>query len=202
MWKLQLINNNFEISLVVFMPKITTNHTITNTYLAARLEGIKQKKSSWGSILNNTFLLFYSPKPRNVSGLHSLGQISAMNEKNDIILHLISRLDFIYLYTNFNCQGRYIDGKLPKCLNVRRGSRVKCRILSFKFPNPTWKWITTKQKRQSNFFPPIFRRVKPSIYREFHEETEEKSFTMLFLNNDFLNSEYIRRHSVQNGKVT
>ena len=24
---------------------------------------IKQKKSSWGSIINNTFLLFYSPKP-------------------------------------------------------------------------------------------------------------------------------------------
>ena len=60
-----------------------------------------------------------------------LVKISAMNEKNDIILHLISRLEFIYLYTNFNCQGRYTDGELPKCLNVRRGPRVKYRIISF-----------------------------------------------------------------------
>ena len=36
-----------------------------NSYLAARLGGIKQKKSSWGSITNNTFLLFYSPNPRS-----------------------------------------------------------------------------------------------------------------------------------------
>ena len=36
-----------------------------NSYLAARLGGIKQKKSSWGSITNNTFLLFYFPNPRS-----------------------------------------------------------------------------------------------------------------------------------------
>ena len=33
--------------------------------MAARLGGIKQKKSSWGSVMNKTFLLFYSPKPRS-----------------------------------------------------------------------------------------------------------------------------------------
>ena len=27
--------------------------------------GIKQKKSSWGSAMNNTFFMFYSPKPRS-----------------------------------------------------------------------------------------------------------------------------------------
>ena len=36
-----------------------------NSYLAGRLGGIKQKKSSWGSMTNNTFLLFYSPNPRS-----------------------------------------------------------------------------------------------------------------------------------------
>jgi len=36
-----------------------------NSYLAARLGGIKQKESSWGLIMNNTFLLFYSLKPRS-----------------------------------------------------------------------------------------------------------------------------------------
>ena len=36
-----------------------------NSYLAGRLWGIKQKKSSWGSMTNNTFLLFYSPNPRS-----------------------------------------------------------------------------------------------------------------------------------------
>ena len=36
-----------------------------NSYLAARLGGIKQKMSSSGSAMNNTFLLFYSPKPRS-----------------------------------------------------------------------------------------------------------------------------------------
>ena len=34
--------------------------------MAARLGGIKQKKSSWGSVMNKTFLLFYSPKPRMI----------------------------------------------------------------------------------------------------------------------------------------
>ena len=34
-----------------------------NLYSAARLGEIKQKKSPWGSAMNNTFLLFYSPKP-------------------------------------------------------------------------------------------------------------------------------------------
>lgn len=48
-----------------------------------------------------------------------LVKISAMNEKNDIILLLIGRLDFIY-YTNFNYQGRYTDGELLKCLGVGR----------------------------------------------------------------------------------
>ena len=33
--------------------------------MAARLGGIKQKKSSWGSVMNKTFLLFYSSKPRS-----------------------------------------------------------------------------------------------------------------------------------------
>ena len=33
--------------------------------MAARLGGIKQMKSSWSSAMNNTFLLFYSPKPRS-----------------------------------------------------------------------------------------------------------------------------------------
>lgn len=42
-----------------------------------------------------------------------LVKISAMNEKNDIILLLIGRLDFID-YTNFNYQERYTDGELPK----------------------------------------------------------------------------------------
>ena len=35
------------------------------SYLAARLGGIKQKKLSWGLAMNNTFLSFYSPKPRS-----------------------------------------------------------------------------------------------------------------------------------------
>ena len=34
-----------------------------NSYLAARLGGMQQKILSWGSAMNNTFLLFYSPKP-------------------------------------------------------------------------------------------------------------------------------------------
>ena len=33
--------------------------------MAAGLGEIKQKKSSWGSTMNNTFVLFYFPKPRN-----------------------------------------------------------------------------------------------------------------------------------------
>ena len=33
--------------------------------LVLRLKGIKQKKSSSGSAMNDTFLLFYSPKPRS-----------------------------------------------------------------------------------------------------------------------------------------
>ena len=36
-----------------------------NSYLAPRLRRMKQKKSSWGSAMNNTFLLFYSPKFRS-----------------------------------------------------------------------------------------------------------------------------------------
>ena len=48
-----------------------------------------------------------------------LVKISAMNEKNDIILLLIGRLDFID-YTNFNYQERYTDGELPKCLGEGR----------------------------------------------------------------------------------
>ena len=48
-----------------------------------------------------------------------LVKISAMNEKNDIILLLIGRLDFID-YTNFNYQAQYTDGELPKCLGEGR----------------------------------------------------------------------------------
>ena len=33
--------------------------------MAPRLGGVKQKKSSWGSVTNNTFLLFHSRKPRS-----------------------------------------------------------------------------------------------------------------------------------------
>ena len=36
-----------------------------NSYLAARLWGIKQKKSSWSSSMSNTFLLSYFPKPQS-----------------------------------------------------------------------------------------------------------------------------------------
>ena len=36
-----------------------------NSYLAPRLRRMKQKKSSWGSAMNNTFLLFYSPEFRS-----------------------------------------------------------------------------------------------------------------------------------------
>ena len=34
-----------------------------NSDLPLKLRGIKQKKSSWASEINNTSLLFYSPKP-------------------------------------------------------------------------------------------------------------------------------------------
>ena len=39
-----------------------------NSHLAARAWGIKQKKSSWGSAMDNTFLLFYSTKPPSQVG--------------------------------------------------------------------------------------------------------------------------------------
>ena len=53
--------------------------------MAARLGVIKQKTSSWGSAMNNTFLLFYSPKPRsqvgnfNISKMVYYGSLFAMN---------------------------------------------------------------------------------------------------------------------------
>ena len=48
-------------------PLTETNSDIfkKNSYLAARLGGIKQKESSRGSVMNNTFLLFHSPRPRS-----------------------------------------------------------------------------------------------------------------------------------------
>ena len=75
-------------------------------------------------------------------------KISAMNEKNDIILLLIGRLDFID-YTNFNYQGRYTDGELPKC--VGEGRVLSAESYHLSPPTPHEKRITTRQKRQSNF---------------------------------------------------
>ena len=40
-----------------------TNSKHENSYLAPRLRGINQKKSSLGSAMNNTFLLCYAPEP-------------------------------------------------------------------------------------------------------------------------------------------
>ena len=40
-------------------------NSLVSQALATRLEGIKQKKSSWGTVTNNTFILFYSAKPRS-----------------------------------------------------------------------------------------------------------------------------------------
>ena len=100
-----------------------------------------------------------------------LVKISAMNEKNDIIMLLIGRLDFID-YTNFNYQERYTDGELPKCLG--EGRVLSAESYHLNPPTRHEKWITTKQ-----IFP-IFRRVKASIYREFHEEKELNQHLSLF----------------------
>ena len=51
---------------IVFMG--VTNRPIPiyqNLYWAARLRGMKQKKSVLRLVMNNLFILFYSPKPRS-----------------------------------------------------------------------------------------------------------------------------------------
>ena len=52
--------------------------------LAPRLGGIKQKKSSWGSAMNNTFLLFYSPKHRSQVWIFWSGQLWRFRRVCDI----------------------------------------------------------------------------------------------------------------------
>ena len=69
-----------------------------NSYLAARLGGIKQKKLSWGSAMNNTFLLFYSLKPG--------GQVWAILHTMMVLFQIL--LKYSYLVTTvvitINCQ--------------------------------------------------------------------------------------------------
>ena len=50
--------NNFEISLVVFMPNITKNHAITYNNTAKTLDGISCTNVQYYAVSNITFLTF------------------------------------------------------------------------------------------------------------------------------------------------
>ena len=47
----EITYNNFEISLVVFMPNITTNHAITYTNRLLNSQNCEHQKYFWNDIL-------------------------------------------------------------------------------------------------------------------------------------------------------
>ena len=98
--------------------------------MVARLGGIKQKKSSWGSVMNKTFLLFYSPKPRSHVGGGEREIFPPIPPPPSPILNpSTSPLKSIFDSSQLSGSINFQDDGTTSFLKTIHGSRSKIRLL-------------------------------------------------------------------------
>ena len=121
--------NHFEISLVAFMPNITTNHAITYTNLLLRNDIFFPFCLPW-RFLNFFMTLLRWPEWFPMSSLHT-----------DVIL-------FIYLFIHFRFSGERRQAQsnqgTPDARDGQRAQNRRCASLAFPrlascFPSLAWK---------------------------------------------------------------